>query len=1238
MSGSAANLDIKLSASGVPAVEAAFERVEQRLNTQAGAQRRLEAEVVAVEKAFGTGRISAERYGQVMDGLKTRMAAVASDGFGKTTAAGNELQGILGGITSRAGTLGTAFGAMGTGGLAAGAGMVVLAGGLMQVARAGDEMVGALGRIRAATGSLESARDVYDQLYGLSVRTGQSVAETAGQFARFSIATKEVGATNAQAVQLVSLMQKAAALGGASTQEAASAAMQLGQALASGVLQGEELRSLLENMPNLAVMLARELGVGVGQLRKMGADGELTANVVLPALLRSAEAINQEYDKMPVTMSRAFDQLKVSSGRFLADLDQAIGLSQALARGLGAAASALDGLRRRAFPDAGQAAASNSAGQAALVARLQAQLSSYETQISAATAEAGAGASRDPVVARLQAEREQVQALLNEQTAAYRQAEMERLAIGRDAREMDRAERDDAAAKQAENRRQASANEVEELRKTLDRRSVIQKTYEESVQRINRAVANSAIPAAEGERLIAAALAIRTKALEDLTKKAEGATRATRNMVDVFEINEDGSQGAAFQRDAGAQRLLDRWRGQAERKAEAEAKTEERAREKREREQERELERRQQREERVTDDIVQYGSERFSDMLLENEGGWNRTWQNMRRTALSLLARVAAEAVIRPVVQPVVAGMMGSTALSSTASAAGAGSGGGLSLSGIVSGARSIWDSWGSGTVSAGLDSWGASNLGFLGFQTTGASGLGTAAAGGSAFALDMSGGAAGLAMSQAAPAGLLNGGSALGGFSSFGNVLGIAGSVLPGLMSGNYVQAGLGGAGAALGTALFPGLGTVIGGIAGNLLGGLFGGKETNPAGSVQLGTDANGNLVVQGSKSKNYDMTEALTGANSTVSGLNTALGTRGLRLNSGLDISQIHYGKDANGTDQQDLVRNLLANITGGSDSVMAVIAREVARDAEASLEEAFSNVDWVKGVYEPLTETKEVISPFDQSVDALMTTFDAAKARAQELGLATDVLVKKQLEQVFALQQQRDATVWGLDRELEIRSLRATGKDEQADLMAFDMAALAERQARRANLESLGLTAEAVTERMLRLEVTLGQERLAIAERYADQVKQAEQQAATGATGIITSLADYARSLAYGDSSPLGAQDQYEVAQARFRALQEAYLSGDASALGQLQGLSQDYLTASRNRFGSGAGYADAYDEVLGILERVGTISPDTLTASVFNQSQETVVVRLEAASARLLDEVAGLRRELQQTNARGSQNR
>ncbi|WP_237560925.1 tape measure protein [Elioraea sp. Yellowstone] len=225
------------------------------------------------------------------------------------------------------------------------AGVAVAARALVQ---AGDTLTQGLSRLQNATGSVARAGQVYEALYRNALSTGVAVSESVDAFQRFSIAAREIGATSDQVVRLVGGLQRVAIVSGASTQEISSATLQLAQALASGVLQGDELRSILEAMPLLAEGLARELGVSIGELRKLGSEGRLTAERVFPALLRATERVGAELDRAPLSLGRAFGQLTAATENFLGQLDRAIGLSSALARALSAAARAVDSVRQGA--------------------------------------------------------------------------------------------------------------------------------------------------------------------------------------------------------------------------------------------------------------------------------------------------------------------------------------------------------------------------------------------------------------------------------------------------------------------------------------------------------------------------------------------------------------------------------------------------------------------------------------------------------------------------------------------------------------------------------------------------------------------------------------------------------------------------------------------------------------------------------------------------------------------------
>ncbi len=393
--------------------------------------------------------------------------------------------------------------------------------GVRALVTAGDALTTSMGRLATAVGSVERASEVYEALYRDALQTGVAVREGVDAFQRFSIAAREIGATSDEVLRLVSGLQRVAIASGASSGEIASSTLQLAQALASGVLQGDELRSILEGLPTLAQALAGELGVSIGELRKLGSEGKLTADTVFPALLRAVERVNGEFERAPLSVGRAFGQLTAAADQFLARLDHAVGVSNTLARALSGAAGALDGLRRGTglLTPAEQAADRRRQAEAlrAEIARLEAEAegASLRAQPRRGSIRAGlAGIATDQAgvdrAGRLDELRRQYAELAEEIARGEREAE----ARGQ-------AERETAAARATEARRRRAVEEVEELRRALDARARITAEYEDRVRRLRQAEAAGGIDAAERLRLEALATRERDEAL----RRLEGTTR-----------------------------------------------------------------------------------------------------------------------------------------------------------------------------------------------------------------------------------------------------------------------------------------------------------------------------------------------------------------------------------------------------------------------------------------------------------------------------------------------------------------------------------------------------------------------------------------------------------------------------------------------------------------------------------------------------------------------------------------
>src|SRR4051794_7665714 len=117
-----------------------------------------------------------------------------------------------------------------------------LSAGVAALARAGDQLTQSLSRLQNAVGSVGRASEVYERLYRDALLTGVAVSESVDAFQRFSVAAREIGATADEVARLVGGLQRVGIVSGASTQEISATTLQLAQALASGVLQGDELR------------------------------------------------------------------------------------------------------------------------------------------------------------------------------------------------------------------------------------------------------------------------------------------------------------------------------------------------------------------------------------------------------------------------------------------------------------------------------------------------------------------------------------------------------------------------------------------------------------------------------------------------------------------------------------------------------------------------------------------------------------------------------------------------------------------------------------------------------------------------------------------------------------------------------------------------------------------------------------------------------------------------------------
>lgn len=181
---------------------------------------------------------------------------------------------------------------------------------LREIVRAADTYTNLRSQLRLVTDSQEELNSAFKANYALAQETRQGLAPTINLYARLARSTEELDLSQQQLLTVTRAINQSFIVSGASAQEAAASTLQLSQGIASGTLRGEELNSVLENSPRLAKAIAEGLGVTIGELRKLGQEGQLTGEAVTKALLRTADTINDDFQNMERTVGQALQQLR----------------------------------------------------------------------------------------------------------------------------------------------------------------------------------------------------------------------------------------------------------------------------------------------------------------------------------------------------------------------------------------------------------------------------------------------------------------------------------------------------------------------------------------------------------------------------------------------------------------------------------------------------------------------------------------------------------------------------------------------------------------------------------------------------------------------------------------------------------------------------------------------------------------------------------------------------------------
>lgn len=175
-----------------------------------------------------------------------------------------------------------------------------------------------------------SVNKLTNEMFELSDRTGQSVTATTGAFQKFDMAMLQMGKGQAETLRLVETLNKATVISGATTTEAAAGILQLGQAFGSGRLQGDEFRSIMENLPVVADLIAKSMGKTRGELKLLSSQGKITAEIMAKAFAEAAIDIDLKFGGMTLTLAQNWQIFNNKFTQWVGELNKSIGLTSTL--------------------------------------------------------------------------------------------------------------------------------------------------------------------------------------------------------------------------------------------------------------------------------------------------------------------------------------------------------------------------------------------------------------------------------------------------------------------------------------------------------------------------------------------------------------------------------------------------------------------------------------------------------------------------------------------------------------------------------------------------------------------------------------------------------------------------------------------------------------------------------------------------------------------------------------------
>lgn len=197
-------------------------------------------------------------------------------------------------------------------------------------------------RLRLVTEGSKELGQAVDDVFRIAQGTSQEIDTVAQVYQRFAQNADTLGLSLSDVAEVTDVVAKAVAVSGASAASAEAALVQFGQALASGVLRGQELNSVMEQTPALAQAIAHGLGITVGGLRTIAAEGEITAEALIEALKKAGDSVEAQFGTRVKTAEQAWVEMQNSITRFVGQLSSGTAMASQLSDAITSISTAID--------------------------------------------------------------------------------------------------------------------------------------------------------------------------------------------------------------------------------------------------------------------------------------------------------------------------------------------------------------------------------------------------------------------------------------------------------------------------------------------------------------------------------------------------------------------------------------------------------------------------------------------------------------------------------------------------------------------------------------------------------------------------------------------------------------------------------------------------------------------------------------------------------------------------------